>query len=117
MTTSTLSCRDWIAGCADFAPATSLAARLPAEPELLERCIHLSAATAARTAPTRRPKAGGDAPRRGDAIAADASSAAPSRPGRTASGREFDFYLEHFPEEPGPREMHPAAQSAASRAR
>ena len=28
-----------------------------------------------------------------------------SNPWRDSLGREFDFYLEHFPEEPGPREI------------
>lgn len=43
---------------------------------------------------------------------APASIDAPSRPARPLTaewrdslGREFDFYLEHFPEEPGPREI------------
>ena len=37
---------------------------------------------------------------------AKGSSAAPARGAwRDTLGREFDFYLEHFPEDPGPREV------------
>ncbi len=67
-----------------------MSGRLEGHPEWLERCIHLSAE---RVAP---PHVG----RQGDA--------AGFRPGgawRDTLGREFDFYLEHFPEDPGPREV------------
>src|SRR5512135_1442105 len=57
-----------------------MSARLETHPEWLERCIHLSTDRVAR----------------------------PARPARGAwqdtLGRELDFYLEHFPEDPGPRE-------------
>jgi len=74
--------------CADFA------ARLVGRPELLKRCIHLApdVAAPAPTAPASSPTA----PR-------------PARPQRRqwedSLGREFDFVLHHFPEEPGPREI------------
>ena len=75
-----------------------LAERLPAQPELLARCIHLSdsrvavddstskATRATRPLPLRQPRAAG-------------------APWTDTLGREFDFYLEHFPEDPGPREI------------
>ena len=75
-----------------------LAERLPAKPELLARCIHLSdervaAESAGPAIPvTRRP------------IPLPQASPARTRWSDTL-GREFDFYLEHFPEDPGPREI------------
>ncbi len=79
-------------GLCGFRKCSELATRLADEPALLERCIHVSVpkvassdASPARVAlPTMRP-------------------AAPLT-WQDSLGREFDFYLEHFPEEPGPRE-------------
>jgi uncharacterized Fe-S cluster-containing protein len=64
---------------------------------LLERCIHVSGSDAVVTA------AGGGR----TVTAAPSKVALPTLPQTTwqdSLGREFDFYLEHFPEEPGPRE-------------
>jgi uncharacterized Fe-S cluster-containing protein len=101
-----------------------LAERLQTNPELIRRCIYLSddrfeaqqAAAENRSNPVSK-------------VAAPAMSAQPvvttgacagctpatspmtsfipgmSNPWRDSLGREFDFYLEHFPEEPGPREI------------
>jgi len=86
--------------------------KLPASPELIRRCIHLSdnrvGQTPSVTAPTRsRDTCGGCAP-----VAATGLKVLPrgERPPaaltwRDSLGREFDFYLEHFPEDPGPREI------------
>jgi uncharacterized Fe-S cluster-containing protein len=65
-----------------------LADRLDDEPEMIQRCIQLSP----------------------DKISAEPQGAraeAPLTDGawRDSLGREFDFYLEHFPEDPGPREI------------
>jgi uncharacterized Fe-S cluster-containing protein len=88
-------------GLCGFRKCAELAAKLPGEPGLLARCIHISEATA--------PAARGN----GDSRAAASRPVAVSLPiaerGRELSwqdslSREFDFYLEHFPEEPGPRE-------------
>ena len=88
-------------GLCGFRKCDDLAARLGQEPELLERCIHLGKEKPATVA-------------RGDGEpAAAAKPTAVSLPTvrgteetswRDSLGREFDFYLEHFPEEPGPRE-------------
>jgi uncharacterized Fe-S cluster-containing protein len=80
-------------GLCGFRTCDDFAQRLTAEPGLLERCIHLNAATAPgrttpgheRSLPVLRP-------------------AAPDVSWQDSLGRDFDFYLEHFPEEPGPRE-------------
>jgi uncharacterized Fe-S cluster-containing protein len=75
-----------------------LAARLPTQPGLLARCIHLSdeRVAAERAGPAipvvRRPI---PLPQAGT----------PRASWTDTLGREFDFYLEHFPEDPGPREI------------
>jgi uncharacterized Fe-S cluster-containing protein len=106
-----------------------LAARLQTNPEMIKRCIYLSdnryeareIATENRSNPLNAPVA--PAAQRfstqpmtavsscaGCAPAATSSPMTAFIPGATNAwrdslGREFDFYLEHFPEEPGPREI------------
>jgi uncharacterized Fe-S cluster-containing protein len=80
-----------------------MAGQLPGKPDLLERCIHLA---------PERISVQQQAPA---AVAGTACAAcAPQRRGQAAGGRvkfqdslgrDFDFYLEHFPEDPGPREI------------
>jgi uncharacterized Fe-S cluster-containing protein len=86
---------------------------LTASPDMIKRCVHLSPDRVNETpSPEQplRPSCGGCAAPCG----APASSTAPvihrSLPTsdlawRDSLGREVDFYLEHFPEEPGPREI------------
>jgi uncharacterized Fe-S cluster-containing protein len=75
-----------------------LASRLPTQPDLLARCIHLSQdrVTAEPSGPAipaaRRPVPLPQADK-------------PHASWMDTLGREFDFYLEHFPEDPGPREI------------
>jgi len=100
-------------GLCGFRKCADLAARLAGEPQLLERCIHLKksgfAAGGDEAARTCGATCGGCAPgavspapslrvwpRGGDATAPPTW--------RDSLDREFDFYLEHFPEDPGPRE-------------
>jgi len=93
-------------GLCGYRKCDELRERLATSPEMIERCIHLSknrmktaatAETCAAQCPVARPfgkhamlpvLTGGAAPTCQDSL-----------------GREFDFYLEHFPEEPGPREI------------
>ncbi len=97
-----------------------LAERLPDHPELLKRCIHLSSdryqaqQTAAEVIqnPLTPPLAPAPIHQATAPLAsACASCAAAPAAGRSGApwldslGREFDFYLEHFPEDPGPREI------------
>jgi uncharacterized Fe-S cluster-containing protein len=84
--------------------------QLAARPELLRRCIHLSQDTV--------PAAPEVGPAAAPAVAPPARDAGlpivdrgrgvrrqEQLPWQDSLGREFDFYLEHFPEEPGPREI------------
>jgi uncharacterized Fe-S cluster-containing protein len=66
--------------------------RLVRTPELIKRCIHLD------TEATRRVGLPvlADAPRRAESA---------TRELRDSLGRDFDFVLQHFPEDPGPREI------------
>ena len=93
-----------------------MADRLVTQPEFIERCIHLSnnrvsATSPFGTAPTVAAPMITAAPQINVACGGCAvneqitirSKAEPSW--RDTLGREFDFYLEHFPEEPGPREI------------
>jgi uncharacterized Fe-S cluster-containing protein len=80
------------------------ATRLTADPELIKRCIHLSdnRVSASPSATVDTPPASSACnicaqPRRATSL--------PAAEWRDSLGREFDFYLEHFPEEPGPREI------------
>lgn len=82
-------------GLCGFRRCNDLADRLAEEPALLERCVHLSAATptlARRESPV------------STGVALPTVQAEPEVTWQDSLGREFDFYLEHFPEEPGPRE-------------
>jgi uncharacterized Fe-S cluster-containing protein len=97
-----------------------LVGRLAADPTLIKRCIYLSGDVQTAAGPSSSPPvpsqrscgadAAADCPA-GTAVcpatqAAPAASAAfPAADWRDSLGREFDFYLEHFPEEPGPREI------------
>ena len=76
--------------CHDFA------VRIEAEPAFRIRCPHLDAAPVAAPRPARRLPVL-------DGRMSDSNSAA--TPWLDTLGREFDFFLEHFPEDPGPREV------------
>jgi uncharacterized Fe-S cluster-containing protein len=95
-------------GACGFRTCATFAEALPARPELLERCIYLAAETARQPAvsavsapalpvlneaPVCAARSGGNA------------APAASAEWRDSLDREFDFYLEHFPDEPGPREI------------
>jgi uncharacterized Fe-S cluster-containing protein len=82
-------------------------------PELIRRCVHLSKDRAKAAEPgalSESPRLATCAP--SACAACPGTSARAPRPRRQESvpwrdslDREFDFYLEHFPEEPGPREI------------
>ncbi|MFZ4855646.1 MAG: (Fe-S)-binding protein [Desulfuromonadaceae bacterium] len=91
--------------CADFA------VRLATNPEQIQRCIHLSdnSVSSLGCAVSKEP-AVADACGSCGASGAVSTCSAPATV--TSDGlwkdsldREFDFYLEHFPEDPGPREI------------
>ena len=74
-------------GLCGFRTCSELSARLAGEPGLLQRCIHVGGEAAGKPA----------APADGDPGAPLAY--------RDSLDRDFDFFLEHFPEDPGPREI------------
>jgi uncharacterized Fe-S cluster-containing protein len=99
-------------GLCGFRRCEELEARLTERPEWIKRCIYLSSecmnVSAESTPPPVKP-----APVVTQSIAAACSPCA-SEPVSIGSrrpkwqdhlGRDFDFYLEKFPEEPGPREI------------
>lgn len=96
--------------------------RLTDSPELIQRCIHLSkhqrnsesSMARGEATDTARPASHGSFSACGGCASACATRVeAESKAALDASplvwqdhlGRDFDFYLEHFPEEPGPREI------------
>jgi uncharacterized Fe-S cluster-containing protein len=95
-----------------------LAERLQSNPELVKRCIYLSedryeaqqVAAENQNHPLPAPTPSVQPLTVACTGCAPASAQAPfapdmSQPWRDSLGREIDFYLEHFPEEPGPREI------------
>ncbi len=102
-----------------------LASRLADSPDLIKRCIYLSdnrfearqVVTQNRDNPLNAPIAPAAPTMAAQPVMATCAGCAPttsaaasfipgmSNPWCDSLGREFDFYLEHFPEEPGPREI------------
>lgn len=82
-------------GLCGFRTCDDLADRLAVEPGLLDRCVHLSMATPTLARHDFAVSTG---------VALPTVQAGPEVTWQDSLGREFDFYLEHFPEEPGPRE-------------
>ena len=97
-------------GLCGYRTCEELRERLAAKPEMIRRCIHLAAERAQPEA--NLPTLSASAPTCPDSCASACGTACtapariPSRPHELdwcdRLGREFDFYLEHFPEEPGP---------------
>ena len=86
-------------GCG-YPTCAELAEALEDKPSLLERCLHLAPEKIAV------PQAAAATPC--SACASSSPSAQATVPKATwtdSLGRRFDFYLEHFPEDPGPREI------------
>jgi len=96
-------------GLCGFRTCVDFAAHLPGDPNLIERCIHLS-----------EDRIGGPQDRTADAAGCfsactakcripenghSKNTGAPESTWLDTLGREFDFFLEHFPEHPGPREI------------
>ena len=94
-------------GVCGYRTCEELAARLAGDPELVKRCIHLSEnrVMAAKTVPAPGGRACASAA--ASCGACEKNPAAPDTglPYRDSLGRDFDFYLEHFPEDCGPREI------------
>ncbi len=92
--------------CEDFAD------ELPQNPGLAKRCLHLSKEKISVNAPAAAVETYGTDSGSIDPATCDAGCGAHVEPASVntpdwtdALGRPFDFYLEHFPEDPGPREI------------
>jgi uncharacterized Fe-S cluster-containing protein len=94
-------------GLCGFRTCEELADKLEANPSLIKRCIPFSKNNvAARSTATPVPSVSACAGcATSQAVAAAPATDEPEAEWRDSLGREFDFYLEHFPEEPGPREI------------
>lgn len=98
-------------GACGYRTCEALSRELLRRPDLLRRCIHLSrdrvqvpSAAAGSCSPADGAACGGCAGLRETVVPSPAAAdGAPTW--RDSLGREFDFYLEHFPEDPGPREI------------
>ncbi|HLA83394.1 MAG TPA: (Fe-S)-binding protein [Thermoguttaceae bacterium] len=100
-------------GQCGYRTCDEFAGRVAQQPELLRRCIHLSSdmipghkEPVVATLPMAS-SCGGCAtrcePAAGPALMGENDLAEPTW--RDSLGRDIDFYLEHFPEDPGPREI------------
>lgn len=84
-------------GACGFRSCAGLAERMEQDPEMIRRCIQLSENRVAV-------EPGAEPVLRGGRDEHHAVSDQ-IRTFRDSLGRDFDFYLEHFPEDPGPREI------------
>lgn len=97
-------------GMCGYRTCDELRGRLASKPDMLKRCIHLSndkVGTESQALPIAGPSCATSCETTCGGCAQPRQS--PRRPEQLdwqdSLGREFDFYLEHFPEEPGPREI------------
>ncbi len=91
-------------GACGYRSCEEMASHLGTNPDLLQRCIHLSPErVSAQSAVKDLPLSGTGC---GSCMAAGrGSSTHPRTTWKDSLDRDFDFYLEHFPEDPGPREI------------
>jgi uncharacterized Fe-S cluster-containing protein len=95
-------------GVCGYRSCEELAARLETEPDQIKRCIHLSEKRIRSNPPNRVCEERACEAASSAACSACGKDSAPSPdspPFIDSLGRDFDFYLEHFPEDPGPREI------------
>jgi uncharacterized Fe-S cluster-containing protein len=92
-------------GACGYRTCDALVEQLPADPELLKRCIYYSDKQKVAT-PTlvAKPPVPELATASCNACAA-VSVPKGATPWQDSLGRDIDFYLDHFPTEPGPREI------------
>ncbi len=98
-------------GLCGYKKCDELRERLATSPEMLQRCIHLSKNRMKTAAPAEAPGEGATMPQCRPAKPVGRHAMLPVITGggtltwKDSLGRKIDFYLEHFPEEPGPREI------------
>lgn len=91
-------------GLCGFRTCGEFAVRLPDEPDLLKRCIHLSDDRLSAGAKSEeKPKSA--VPVCGICSGVSVGANLETKAWQDRLEREFDFYLEHFPEDPGPKEI------------
>lgn len=90
-------------GLCGFKHCDDLERELVLRPELLKRCPQIPEAAASVGSAGANPSSGTSVASSSMASASPRSSKLP--PFVDNLGRDFDFYLEHFPEDPGPREI------------
>lgn len=88
-------------GLCGFPTCDAFEERLTQTPDLIKRCIHLNTKAAVSSKLT---VVGKDSSCRNLGCVSSAAGEA-RRQWFDSLGREFDFILQHFPEEPGPREI------------
>ena len=97
-------------GMCGYRTCDELREQLPSKPDLIRRCIQLSD-DRVESEPQALSVAATSDHKACETSCGGCTKAVPlAQPGEKLSwhdslGREFDFYLEHFPEEPGPREI------------
>jgi uncharacterized Fe-S cluster-containing protein len=93
-------------GACGYRTCEELSAQLPNNPELIKRCINLSDHRISVTTRRQVPQATATD---SDCQSCTTGCATTEQPKdnswRDSLGREYDFLLDHFPEEPGPREI------------
>lgn len=93
-------------GLCGFKTCDDFAAKASESPEFLKRCIHLSdSLITAKPAEVAAPKLESTPCGSCASVECRNTQVHDSKPWRDSLDREFDFYLEHFPEDPGPREI------------
>ena len=97
-------------GMCGYRTCDELREQLPVKPDLIKRCIPLSenrVPVEPKSLPIVTPsRLEARETSCGACTRPDRGSPRPEQlPWHDSLGREFDFYLEHFPEEPGPREI------------
>lgn len=94
-------------GVCGFRTCEELASRIGDQPELLKRCIHLSKERVRPETLAQAHDAHGCVGRNTQCISCDMNTEnrVDQDPWIDSLGRDFDFFLEHFPEDPGPREI------------
>lgn len=99
MTKKVLQLPELNCGLCGFRTCEELAVQLTVKPDLLKRCIHLDEESEKLHKQCNPVSASGPATQLKPIGIQDGIG------WHDSLGREFDFYLEHFPEEPGPREV------------
>ncbi|MEN6458599.1 MAG: (Fe-S)-binding protein [Thermoguttaceae bacterium] len=115
MVTSNVQLPGLDCGMCGYRTCEEFRGQLATSPDMIRRCIHLSENRVQPEAPAGAPvmaaaqpstcQTGCGACSGGATIARAKPQMQGQLPWKDSLGRDFDFYLEHFPEEPGPREI------------